>query len=89
MHARTSLILGAALVVSCLILGLFFGQPSAGQPPVLPAKPAGPYHAVPVGNFVVVVDPATGQCWTRLVQSPEIRDDPKTAWVSLGTPVKK
>jgi hypothetical protein len=89
MTARASLILGVSLVVGCLVLGVFFGQPSAGQPPAAPARPAGPYQAVPVGNYVVVLDPATGQCWTRLVQSPQIGDDPKAAWVPLGTPVKQ
>jgi hypothetical protein len=89
MTMRSSSILGVPLVVSCLILGVFFGQPSAGQPPAAPAKPVGPYQAVPVGSYIVVLDPATGQCWARLVQDPQLRDDPKVAWVSLGTPVQK
>jgi len=89
MNKRAALTLSVSLVVGCLILGVFFGQPSSGQPPAAPAKPASSYRAVPVGNYIVVLDPATGQCWTRLVQSPQIGDDPKTAWVALGTPVKK
>jgi hypothetical protein len=89
MNARPSLILGVSIIVSCLIFVVFFGQPSAGQAPAVPAKPERLYQAMPVGSVIVVFDPATGQCWTRLVQGDQIKDDPKIAWVSLGTPIKK
>jgi hypothetical protein len=90
--AKSPLIIGASLVGSCLILGLFFGQPSAGQAPAVPAKAEGRYQVVPFSNVngftVVVHDSATGQCWYREVNK-DFGDAPEKAWFDLGTPVKK
>src|SRR5262249_15779235 len=87
MGAKPSLILGASLVASCLVLGLYFGQPSAGQAPAAPARAEGRYQVVPFNsnnNFIVVVfDPATGRCWMR-----EVDSTPKE-WYDMGTPLKK
>ncbi len=92
MSAKSPLIIGASLVASCLVLGLFFGQPSAGQAPAAPAKAEARYQAVPFNNnnasFVVVFDPVTGQCWYREVNK-DYADAPEKAWFNLGTPVKK
>jgi hypothetical protein len=91
-RAKSPLIVGASLVASCLGLGLFFGQPSAGQAPASPAKAEGRYQMVPFSNnnapLVVVFDPVTGQCWFREV-SKDYADAPEKAWFNLGTPVKK
>ena len=89
MNAQTSLIIGAPFVLGCLVLGLFLARPSPGQAPAARAKLEVHYQAVPVGSYVVVFDPATGECWTRLVQDPQIKDAPERAWVPLGSPVKK
>jgi hypothetical protein len=90
--AKSPLILGASLVASCLVLGLFFGQPSAGQAPAAPAKAEGRYQVVPCsnnnGSLVVIFDPVTGQCWYREVNRL-YADTPENAWFNLGTPFKK
>jgi hypothetical protein len=92
MSAKSPLILGASLIASCLILGLFFGQPSTGQAPAALAKAESRYQVVPLSNnnnyLVVVFDPATGQCWYREVNK-DFGDEPEKAWFNLGTPVKK
>lgn len=92
MSTKSLLILGLSSIASCLILGLFFGQPSAGQAPAVPAKAEGRFQVVPFSSpngFVVVVhDSATGQCWSRDVNK-DFADAPEKAWFNLGTPVKK
>jgi hypothetical protein len=88
-NARPPLIAGASLALCCLTLGLLLARPSAGQAPPAAAKPEAHYQAVPVGNYVVVVDSATGESWARLVLEPQIKDAPERAWSPLGSPAKK
>jgi hypothetical protein len=84
MNARPSLTIGAALVLGCVILGLFLGQPSAGQAPAVPAKAEGRYQMLLVGKEdIIVCDTATGKCWIRPIPGHG------QGWFDLGTPVKK
>jgi hypothetical protein len=87
--ARPSLLVGVTIALGCLVLGWLLAPTSTGQAPAAPAKPEAHYQAVAVGNYIVVSDPTTGECWTRLVQEPQIKDAPERAWVSLGSPIKK
>jgi hypothetical protein len=66
-----------AIVVGCLILGFFFGQPSAAQKKDAPATP-GRYQAVPVGQTAYVIDTMTGHTWW-------LND---RRWEDVGSPVK-
>ena len=82
MRDRLSLILGASIVLGCLILGLFFGRPTEAQ---VPPRGEGRYQVLSVGRdtpAIVVFEPATAQCWTY-----DIRNVPR--WVDLGSPVVK
>jgi hypothetical protein len=85
MRVQPFLVVGMSLVVSCLVLGLFFGQPLAGQVPAGAVPVEGRYRVVIANNFVVVSDSTTGRCWMRPLNS----DDPVRAWINLGTPVPK
>src|SRR5262249_55180006 len=87
MNARPSFVIGVALLLGGLVLGLFFGQPSAGQAPAVPLKAEGRYQLLTMnqGQTLIVLDTATGQCWMRSANT----DPPARAWFDLGTPVKK
>jgi hypothetical protein len=65
MSTRQSLILGAATVIGCLTLGLFFGQPSAAVPVgKVPAQAeVGRYQFAPQGNNFYLVDTSNGRIW--------------------------
>lgn len=89
MRARHWLLAVAAFVLGGFALGWLLAPSSTGQPAAAPAKPEARYQTVGVGNYVVVSDPATGECWARQVQEPQIKDAPDRAWVPLGSPVKK
>jgi hypothetical protein len=93
MNARPSLIVGATLVFGCLALGWLLAPTTAVRAPAAPANPDVidwlRYRTVPVGNYIVVSDTSTGECWARLVQEPQIKDAPEKAWVPLGSPLKR
>lgn len=83
MKSRSSLTVGIALVISCLVLGLFFGRPFIGQPAAAePPVSAGHYQLVVSNNTLYVFEPNTGQCWYHTNSS-----DGK--WIDLGSPVIK
>ena len=87
MSARPSLIVGASVVLGCLILALPFGRPAAGQQVVPPPAAAGRYQvAVKAGaqnTAVFVIDSTTGQCWYRDTD-PQVKE-----WTDMGIPVAK
>jgi hypothetical protein len=89
MTTRSSLVLGAAIVLGCLALGSGWDRPTLAQDK--PAVPAGRYqvmggvaNGVVGGNtsgrndVIVVTDTATGQCWAYQMTEP--------GWKSLGAP---
>lgn len=87
MNARRSLAAAGALGLG-LSLGLFFSQPSAGQPPAAPPAAANGRYQMgvkPMGTIttVFVVDTQTGQCWYRDT-APET-----TGWTDMGSPARK
>jgi hypothetical protein len=69
MSTRQTWVLATAVVLAALILGAFLGPRSAAQRAEQP-KPevaAGRYQAVHLasnGDSVLVLDTATGRCWT-------------------------
>jgi hypothetical protein len=87
MQSRTSWVLGGAVVLAALILGVSFGSRTAAQP--RPAEPpaVGRYQLLPAGEGVgggvvhvryAVVDTATGQCWSL----------DQGEWKDLGSPAR-
>jgi hypothetical protein len=90
MTSRQSWVIGASIIAGCLILGAFLGRPSAAEEKTVVAGSAaapvvGRYQIVqsnPQNRSVVVLDTATGHCWS-------INDnyEPKD-WHDLGSPVK-
>jgi len=64
---REALILGLVVVVGCLVLGLLWNQPLAGQAPAAPAGKVGKYQvsvcSVPGLQVAVLCDTETGQLW--------------------------
>jgi hypothetical protein len=83
MSGRQTWVIGAAIVIGCLILGLFFGQPSAAQQKG-GQQATGRYRAVlaagRAGDRVLVVDTVTGRCWFKLTED--------RIWKDLGSPVQ-
>jgi hypothetical protein len=78
-----SLLIGACLVLSCIVLGVFIGSPSAGQSTEVSSS-VGQFQLVVAGSEAVVDDlyvlnTQTGHCWWR--------DNQAKKWVFLGTPV--
>jgi hypothetical protein len=73
-------IIAVSVLVSCLALGLMFGQQSQGE---VPSTGSGRYQfavAGERGNAVFVFEPATGQCWYRET-NPAIK-----TWTDMGSP---
>jgi hypothetical protein len=60
LNTRQSWIIGTAIVLGCLILGLFFGQPSVAQKKENPVTP-GRYQMLVEGGNVFVIDTVTGK----------------------------
>lgn len=89
MSTRHPLLFGTTFALGGLALGWLLAPSSAGQAPAAPANLELRYQAVPVGNYIVVTDPVTGECWTRLVQEPQIKDPADKAWVPMGSPIRK
>jgi len=85
MKTRPSLAVAVALAF-CLVFGLLFSAPSAGQPPAAGGS-AGRYQVVLNPNreytTVFVIDTQTGQCWYRDTH-PQVKE-----WTDLGSPVQK
>jgi hypothetical protein len=87
MSARQTWVLATAVVLAALILGAFLGPRTAAQRAEQP-KPevaAGRYQAVHLasnGSLVLVLDTATGRCWT--VDPDQPQDDLK--WKDQGSP---
>jgi hypothetical protein len=84
---RPSLIIGASLISSCLILGLFFGGSATGQSGVVPPVAAGRYQIAVApsergDDTLYVFEPSTGQCWYRSTA-------PTDNWTDLGSPTIK
>jgi hypothetical protein len=79
MNTRKAWVVGIALVAGCLILGAVLGAD-----PKAPPSPVGRYQVIQGranDTSFVVIDTATGQCWTN-----ETRGD-ATSWRDLGAPV--
>jgi hypothetical protein len=73
-------VIAVSILVSCLALGLMFGQPSQGE---VPSTSSGRYQfavAGERGNAVYVFEPSTGQCWYRET-NPAIK-----SWTDMGSP---
>jgi hypothetical protein len=79
MNTRQSWVLGAAIVLGCLILGLFFGQPAPGQKKENPVTP-GRYQVLNLDKTVVVTDTATGKTWSY---------DGDKRWTDMGSPTEQ
>jgi hypothetical protein len=85
---RNTLILAAAVLVAGLVVGLLAGRPAAAASNA-EAGAAGRYQIVIDVNVppaqkhgnVVVLDTATGQCWSSEVG--------KEDWRDMGSPAKK
>ena len=82
MKNRVPLVVGAAIGLGGVLLGLVTGRPSVGQAPAPPPKAVGRFQTVAGGSLptVVIMDTATGHCWAR----PAIGG---TSWLDMGTPV--
>jgi hypothetical protein len=86
MRARQTWVLATAAVLAALALGAFLGPRTAAQRGEQP-KPeaAGRYQAVHLASnadSVLVLDTATGRCWT--VEPAQLQDDLK--WRDQGLP---
>ena len=85
MSARASVIVGVSVILCCLILGLSFGGPAAGQQ--APPPTSGRYQVIvkagSQNTAVFVFDSTTGQCWFRDT-NPQVKD-----WTDMGSPVIK
>jgi hypothetical protein len=86
MTTRQASILTATAVACCLYCGLLFAQGRVAEPKTGPLIP-GRYLFTRVARSdhevakVVVLDSATGHCWSR-------DDGANNPWVDLGSPVK-
>jgi hypothetical protein len=84
MTASRSVSIGMLLLLSCAMLALFFGRPSAGQPPAPAPREVGRYQMVVEKSFVYVCDTQTGQVWYRV---PTLTGPDK--WIQIASPVVK
>jgi hypothetical protein len=90
---RQTLILGLIVVVGCLVLGLLWSQPLAGQAPAAPAGKVGKYQvsvcslgADPT-RVAILCDTETGQLWQARLQPPS---GPGFVWQRIiGSPVQE
>lgn len=89
MKYRATLLLAMAVILGSLGVGGLLTPSSVGQSPAGPGKGEARFQAVAVGNYIVISDPTTGECWARLVQEPQIKDAPEKAWIPLGSPIKR
>jgi hypothetical protein len=79
MNTRQSWVLGAAIVLGCLILGLFFGQPSVAQKKDNPVTP-GRFQILNLDKTVAVIDTGTGKTWSY---------SGNQRWDDMGSPVEQ
>jgi hypothetical protein len=85
MNGRQTWVIGAAILLGCLILGVSIGRPATANPRDVPVTP-GRYQLIPISSGgeeqatdeMIVIDTATGQCWQRSGDK----------WKNLGSPVK-
>jgi len=88
MNGRQTWVIGAAILLGCLILGVSIGRPATANPRDVPVTP-GRYQLIPISSgddekeaeatdVIMVIDTATGQCWQRTGDK----------WKNLGSPVK-
>jgi hypothetical protein len=84
MTAARSVSIGVFLLVSCAVLVLFFGPPSAGQAPAHPPAAVGRYQLVVQQRSLYICDTQTGQIWGRV--SPLLGLD---KWTEIASPVMK
>jgi hypothetical protein len=89
MNTRQSWIIGAAIVIGCLILSLSLGGRSGAEPKADPTKlppgAVGRYQLVcqslvNVGFETQVIDTSTGRVWRR--------DAVQNKWEDLGSPAQ-
>ncbi|MDB5335980.1 MAG: hypothetical protein JWN70_1599 [Planctomycetaceae bacterium] len=82
-----SVIIGASIVLGCLILGLTLNSPVAGQGRVEPSN-SGNYQMMVAGipgEFkVVVCNSQTGHCWSKSALAKY-----QDKWHPMGTPDSK
>jgi hypothetical protein len=85
MNTRQSWIIGAAIVIGCLILTFFNGRQSAAEPPKAEHSALGRYQlqlsVQGINSHVVVLDSQTGHCWLRYIGGTDV-------WTDLGSPVR-
>jgi hypothetical protein len=82
MSHRQPWVLGAAILIGCLIIGAFFGRPTNAQEKKAPAEASvGRYNLIQSDEGrIVVLDTATGHCWSNA----DAGDPDK--WHDIGTP---
>ena len=82
MTTRTALILAASVFLGLVVR--FPDQASLGQQPPVPAKPEARFQMTtlntPHGDYVVVFDSTTGQCWSQV--PAQVNDH----WQDMGVP---
>ena len=82
MTTRTALILAAAVFLGLVVR--FSEQTGLGQQSPVPAKPEARFQMTtlntPHGDYVVVFDSATGQCWSQV--PAQVND----TWQDMGIP---
>lgn len=76
-----SVIMGASIVLGCLILGLTLNSPAIGQGPSAPGK----YQMMAAGDHgeirVVLCNPKTGECWSKATSAPS-----SAGWHYMSSP---
>jgi hypothetical protein len=82
MNTRQSWVIGTAIVLGCLILGLFFGQPSVAQKKKDDPATPGRYQMLEDKGAVYVIDTVTGNTWIN-------KWDDKEKWDDLGSPAQQ
>jgi hypothetical protein len=78
MNTRQSWVLGAAIVLGCLILGLFFGGPSVAQKKKEDPATPGRYRFIEGCKGPILIDTITGRIW--------MSGDDKDSWEDFGRP---
>lgn len=84
MNKSHSVIIGASIVLGCLILGLTLNSPAAGQGQVGPPT-SGKYQMMVAGSpgafIVITCNSLTGQCWSK-----DATGRTQDEWHPLGSP---
>ncbi|MEQ8785249.1 MAG: hypothetical protein RIC55_03085 [Pirellulaceae bacterium] len=86
MTTRNALILGLFIFLGLVVSGQFHEQTILGHPLPADAKPASRFEMTtintPHGDYVVVFDSTTGQCWSQV--PAQVND----SWQNMGIPGK-